>query len=63
MRRLIFLVASLALLPAAALPPPTPHATAQTACGVELWPVKVLADDDVAGVNLTAVPETVADLV
>jgi len=63
MRRLIVLAVSLALLPAAALPLPALHTAAQTACGVERWPVKVLADDDAAGVNLTPVPETVADLV
>jgi len=63
MRRLIVLATSLALLSAAALPLPALHTAAQTGCGVERWPVKVLADDDVAGVNLTPVPETVADLV
>jgi hypothetical protein len=54
---LFFIGASVPLLPSA-------HAIPrQTACGVERWPVKVLADTDVASVNFDAVQETVADLV
>jgi hypothetical protein len=54
---LFFVGASVRLLPSA-------HAVPrQTGCGVERWPVKVLADADVAGVDFNAVQETVADLV
>jgi hypothetical protein len=56
MRRLLPVLLALLLSPAVVV-----HA--QSACGDERWPVKVLADDDVASVNFAPVPETVADLV
>ncbi len=54
---LLFIGGSLRLAPSAYAVP------YQTACGVERWPVKVLADADVASVDFNAVNETVVDLV